>query len=544
MFYANGPGNGICDIQGCDVDAWTINFGYSTTNSIGAGGSVGGFTFATWMYPGDTLTSVDWSLGTQAFGSDLGSGTASVNDEILFTNSYGYVIHQMVATGMGVAVSSGNWLTLQNATTPSGNPVYWDENAGPSLAYQNSVGSIPSESFNVSAGGNSCMPEQVGTFHVIHDFSGTGDGSSPFGVTIDPAGHLYGPTNPYGTGSIYKLWQAGSGWILNTLYNFTGGNNGTTADGVMVGPHGILYGGTNGGLQNCPPESGRCGLIFDLKPSPTACLTSSCAWKENAVYNFTGLTDAWNGGGLVSDQAGNLYGVSGSGGSQQQGAVFQLTPSAGGWTENILYNFTGGADGKFPTAVIVGNDGHLYGMTSSGGANGDGGVFQLTSSGHGWTETVLYNFPFSYVGSNPHSLLQDSAGNLFGETWYTTCCDDFYGIVFMLTPSNGSWVYTELHHGDESDDEDYYDSLILDGAGNLYGTGGGSRNGCIDPIYHGYIFKIARVGWQYSTPVFFDYTSFDTTGDIAIDAQGNIYGTTYDCGSHSNGTVWEFTPTD
>jgi uncharacterized repeat protein (TIGR03803 family) len=248
----------------------------------------------------------------------------------------------------------------------------------------------------------------------------------------------------------------------------------------------------------------------------------------------------------VADHAGNLYGVSDSGGAQQNGAVFELKPSIGGWTESILYSFTGGSDGAAPTDVIVGNDGNLYGAAASGGANGGGVVFQLSPSAGGWTETVLYALPAiiqSWATSNPHSLVQDNAGNLFGEYQYWTYDYDAYnGIVFMLSPSNGKWVYTEIRKGDQP--EDLFLNLIMDPAGNLWGAGGGVY-GCAGVYGHGYIFELTRVsdGWQYSTPLVFQgNVTFPASGALALDALGNLYGTTGSCGRYDKGTAWQFTP--
>ena len=390
---------------------------------------------------------------------------------------------------------------------------------------------------------NVCMPEQWGAFKVIHDFSGAGDGASPTGVAIDKAGSLYGPTQGGQDGTVYKLAEAGTGWILSNLYNFAGGINGGNPQGLIVGPNGILYGAADGGIQNCG-LSGTCGLVYDLTPGPTACLSASCSWTENVLYRFSGPTDASQGGGIVSDSAGNLYGVSYSGGAQQQGAVFQLTPSIAGWVESILYSFTGGSDGGSPTVVIVGNDGNLYGMAEWGGASGGGVVFQLTPTANGWTEHVLYSLPRQQnVGTDPHSLLQDSAGNLFGEYQYEVFPDNRFGVVFMLTPSNGNWVFTMLHHGDESyDGADLFTNLVLDAAGNLYGTGGGG-SGCVNYVAHGYIFELVRTNnsWGYYTLEFWNQTYFLTGGTLALDAHHNLYGTTSDCGVHNQGTVWEFT---
>lgn len=160
--YKNGPVNGICDIELCNVDAWTINFGFSVTDSftITSPSTIQGFNIAVWLFPGDTLTSVDWGVGSCMFCSDIGSGTASgagLTSSFMFANQYGYDIWDVSVTGLGIHVSGGPpdayWLTLQNATVPSGDPIYWDENGGPSTAWtecvQDGQGCIPSESFNI-----------------------------------------------------------------------------------------------------------------------------------------------------------------------------------------------------------------------------------------------------------------------------------------------------------------------------------------------------------------------------------------------------------
>jgi uncharacterized repeat protein (TIGR03803 family) len=545
VIYDNGPYNGT-------TDAWTINFGFSTSDSFTGGANVTGVHFVYWdASASDLLTSLDLAVGSTSFGGTFQTSTSVINT-FLGTNQYGYNLYQADAGFAGASGGPG-YITLANACTTSGcsvsNPIYWDENSGvgctsqgcPSTAYESNLGSIPSEAFSLTGGGNGCMPEQSGNFRVIHDFGGQDDGGSPYGVAINQAGELFGPTQ-FGNGTVFRLLKAGSDWVFSTLYNFAGGDRGASPEGLIIGLNGILYGDAYGGVPNC--ESGDyCGLIFGVRPAPTACLTGSCSWSENVPYSFTGPTDAWQGHGLVSDKAGNLYGVSQSGGAQQQGAVFELAPSSGGWMESILYSFTGGSDGGGPTSILVGNDGNLYGMAAVGGAHGGGVVFQLTPSGNGWTETVLYDLPYMSWGwgTNPHSLIQDSAGNLFGTYDYGGCCDSAVGLIFMLSPSDGNWVFTELHHGNQDlDGDDVYANMVFDAAGNLWGTGGGII-GCINPDSVGYIFELARTsdGWQYSTPMYWDGTIFDTGGALATDAQGNLYGTTSSCGSHQHGTVWE-----
>ena len=107
FLYANGPIDGICDIQGCTADAWTINFGYTVTDSIPVSGGVGGATFAFWLFPGDTLTSLDWALGTTPFGSDIAQGTASganLTQQFISSNQYGYNIESVTISGLSGTV--------------------------------------------------------------------------------------------------------------------------------------------------------------------------------------------------------------------------------------------------------------------------------------------------------------------------------------------------------------------------------------------------------------------------------------------------------
>src|SRR5208282_6416629 len=141
QLYNNGPINGT-------TDAWTINFGYivSDTFTSSSNGTVGGFQFGVWEFPGDTLSSVDWSITAgENSGNVYGSGTASGNslsDTFISSNQYGYNIDSIKVIGLEVAVVTGTtyWLNLQNATVPSGDPVYWDENSGPSSASESAVG--------------------------------------------------------------------------------------------------------------------------------------------------------------------------------------------------------------------------------------------------------------------------------------------------------------------------------------------------------------------------------------------------------------------
>jgi len=154
--YSNGPTNGT-------TDGWTINFGFivSDTFTLSAASTVTGLTFATWMEPGDTLLSAQVAITSSEFG-----GTQFFNSVVNFTqsgcsvNQYGFDLCTESGT-FNVALNSGTyWLNLENAVSALGDPVYWDENSGPSMASENSVGTIPSESFTLTGTtGGGTVPE-------------------------------------------------------------------------------------------------------------------------------------------------------------------------------------------------------------------------------------------------------------------------------------------------------------------------------------------------------------------------------------------------
>jgi hypothetical protein len=144
--YNNGAING-------NTDAWTVNFGFvvSDTFSLANTTTITGGSFGMWLFSGDTLTSAELSIT-----SGENSGTSYFDQTVNFTqgscvaNQYGYNVCQENTTFNGPTLNAGSyWLNLQNASVPSGDPVYWDENSGASQASENSVGSIPSEAFTV-----------------------------------------------------------------------------------------------------------------------------------------------------------------------------------------------------------------------------------------------------------------------------------------------------------------------------------------------------------------------------------------------------------
>jgi len=168
--YTNGP------IKGSD-DAATINFGFSVSDSFTllTTSALGGVDFGVWLLPGDTVSSVDWAIGTSAFDNSMGHGKGIVSGTFQFTNAYGYNIYSDSFDLPGLDLAAGSYyLTLQNASA-GGDPVYWDENEGPSAAYQSSGGpgiKIDSESFDIRSA--VVATPEPGTMILLGSFFGLG----------------------------------------------------------------------------------------------------------------------------------------------------------------------------------------------------------------------------------------------------------------------------------------------------------------------------------------------------------------------------------
>lgn len=160
--YDNGPTNGT-------IDAWTINFGFavSDTFTLTSNSTLNGLNFAAWLAPGDVLESSEVTITSSEFG-----GTLYFDQQVNFAqsgcvaNQDGFNVCNELGSFSGPAMNSGTyWLTLQNAVVNTGDPVYWDENYGPSEASNNSVGTLGSESFTIlgstgsSGSGGGTTPE-------------------------------------------------------------------------------------------------------------------------------------------------------------------------------------------------------------------------------------------------------------------------------------------------------------------------------------------------------------------------------------------------
>ena len=205
---------------------------------------------------------------------------------------------------------------------------------------------------------------------------------------------------------------------------------------------------------------------------------------------------------VIFDKAGNLYGATNAGGVHGQGTVFELMPNAGGgWTEKVLHNFiNNGIDGRGPWGnLIFDKNGNLYGTTMSGGSDDVGTVFELSpQKGGAWTETILHSF--SNNGTDGQSattgVILDAKGNIYGTTEAggtgTNCGGGACGVVFELVhQKSGSYTEKILHDfNNNGTDGSNPSGLVFDASGNLYGT---TANGGTAFYDCGVVFELSPV---------------------------------------------------
>lgn len=370
-------------------------------------------------------------------------------------------------------------------------------------------------------------------YKVLYKFQGGVDGANPYASLIfDAVGNLYGTTNSggvYGYGTAFKLTPNPDGsWRESVIHSFRDEDGREPVAGLIFDGAGNLYGSTySGGAY-----SG--GTAFKLTPNPDG------SWSESVIHSFGFAEGAYVYANLISDSAGNLYGTTPYGGDHSGGTAFKLTPNPdGSWSESIIHSFSRGA--RPFAGLIFDGLGNLYGMTSFGGVHKDGTVFRLTPNPDGsWTKAKLHAFKGA-DGRYPYSgLILDAVGNLYGTTYAGGAYD--CGTVFkLIRNSDGSWTRSKLHAFRGHDGSNpYYAGLILDAAGNLYGTtfqGGAYGDGTV--------FRLtSNPGGSWTRTRLHTFKGSDGErpyAGLTVDAVGNLYGTT-GFGGKGYGVVFRITP--
>jgi uncharacterized repeat protein (TIGR03803 family) len=351
----------------------------------------------------------------------------------------------------------------------------------------------------------------------LHSFTNGSDGSQPYaGLALGADGNFYGTCfdgGANGFGSVFKISPGGS---LTPLYSFAFSDGETPTAGLTQGNDGNFYGTTFEGGTNF-----YFGTVFQI--------SSNGAF--NLLYSFTNGSDGANPyAGLAQGGNGAFYGTTVGGGSNNNGAVFQIT-SAGALTP--LYSFTNGVDGSQPRATLtLAGDGAFYGTTYAGGSHGQGVVFHITAVG---ALTALHSFNGASDGANPvGQLTQATNGLLYGTAYAGGPHGD--GTVFQITTGGTFNVMYSFTGG--NDGASPAAGLALGSDGNFYGTtSGGGPNG------DGGIFKITPQGAL--TPLYLFTGGTDGSTSFAMLVQrnnGDFYGTTQYGGSDGDGVVFKIYP--
>jgi uncharacterized repeat protein (TIGR03803 family) len=297
-------------------------------------------------------------------------------------------------------------------------------------------------------------------------------GLYPNPMVFDSVGNLYGTLGgiaPHGTGAVFELSPTTDGqWDEKILYVMENSEGIAPMSSVTFDTFGNIFGTVWEGSRY------NGGAVFELSP------TTDGNWHETTLESFYRKDGTDVQCKVVFDTAGNLYGTTYQGGAHDAGTVWELTPQTDGtWSETVLYSFTGKTDGGLPAdggGLIFDAAGNLYGTTSTGGVSGVGTVFELSPNGDGtWTETVPHSFQGGRDGSYPFfaTLTFDEDGNLYGETAYggNDRCSSGCGVVFELSPTGGgSWTETVVYRFKGTDGSFPLKGLVLDAAGNIYGT--------------------------------------------------------------------------
>jgi len=397
---------------------------------------------------------------------------------------------------------------------------------------------------------------------------GCADGREPAsGLLQDSSGNLYGTAlfgGANGVGAIYELVPNArkTKWKYKVLYSFCGCTDGSDPlSSLIIDNAGNLYGTTMAGGAN------DGGVVYRLVPN-----AKRTQWTLETLYSFCSASDCSDGrlpqsdlaytgkgSGAPYDGTSPLYGTTSQAGAHKQGVVFSITPNGQSWSELVLYDFctlANCADGADPTAgLLIDPQGNIFGTTYYGGQSNQGTVFELSAAR---TETVLHSFCAQQDcldGAFPAAdLIMDAAENLLGTTFGGGSkgrnCDDIgvsgCGTAFKLVPDGEASQLTVLHdfcaRKNCSDGGYPLASLMMDGAGNLYGAtlyggGHGAATGS------GTVFNLNAAKPLYA------FCKRDgcadgalPEGNLILDASGNIFGTTLQGGATGNGTVFELVP--
>jgi|SRR5579862_170101 len=380
---------------------------------------------------------------------------------------------------------------------------------------------------------------------VLYSFcqtSGCPDGQFPYGPMVqDARGNFYGTTvaggNKNNAGTIYEFERVKKAWVFHSLYSFCTRTNCT--DGSS--PEGGLIVDTSGNLYGTAVLGGNAnqGVVFELrKHGKFKILYSFCAKKNctDGALPDSGLAYQGQRNGQLYDGKSTLYGTAEEKGPHSRGVAYAIAPDG---SESTLYGFGADADdGADPMdPLIMDGAGNLYGTTSSGGSENGGTIFGINPSG---VETM--SFSFCSQGANcgfypgQGGLLMTPDGALVGTTpnggTYVS------GVVFSFSTGTYQTLASFCNGSLCPSGGDARGALIEDSSGNLYGVaplGGNTEGG-------GTVFEFtgSRLKALYSFCALANCADGKAPyAKLIMNSRGDLFGTTTAGGAYNGGAIFE-----
>lgn len=234
-------------------------------------------------------------------------------------------------------------------------------------------------------------------FTEVHLFQGNPDGDRPMGgLLCANDSMLYGVTNSGGVsqGSIFRIDPNNSEY--EHLASFSINNGRYPESSLAQGPDELLYGVTSKG-----GDDGK-GVIYNFNPGTS---------EITKLHDFDGVKGEHPSGKLLYSSDGNFYGFTKKGGIYNQGVLFHFNIYTNIFEK--VYDFKDSISGSTPiSSLVLAGDGNIYGLTSYGGANGGGCLFEYNLS----TKQLCDQYHFGHNAHNG-SIMVDQAGNIFGTTY-------------------------------------------------------------------------------------------------------------------------------
>jgi uncharacterized repeat protein (TIGR03803 family) len=309
----------------------------------------------------------------------------------------------------------------------------------------------------------------------------------------------------------------------NKLFDFNDTINGSIPQGGLIqGADGKIYGMTEkGGLHNW-------GVIFQLDPI-------TLTFKKKFDFDDA-VTGSGPQGTLLLASDGKMYGLANTGGANDYGTLFQFDPSSGAFAKK--FDFDGNARGGNPLGTLIqAKNGKLYGMTSAGGINDFGAIFEYDPTTS--TYTKKFDFDGAANGAYPYgSLLEGTDGNFYGLA--SSGGTNNFGVLFQYNPSTSSFA-VKFNFDDAVSGSLPQSSLILAANGKLYGN---TENG--GTYSDGVIFEYDIATATYTKKAEFNndekQNGREPMGSLMQAKDGMLYGMSYIGGSSNVGVLYKYDP--